>query len=461
MSGPRSLINFCSPLQLKNKAVKKLKNFFLPSRLDNKSDDLPSHLKKIIPLASKEFLEWLVGFTDAEGNFSILPQRNWTSVGLRFTIEVHVDDIDILYKIKEKLDIGNVVITKTRSSARFYVEKFEDINSVIIPIFKQYPLQTTKYLDFANFLDAAFIKLNSSGIYNGRMLNNKFSDTDLLKLKKLKEAMNSGRLIIKSQEENFLKNKVIINKWWLLGFIEGEGTFGYKHLVPYFQIAQNQKNLFVLQAIEEYLINTLKLPKGKEVIKYSLNQGTGVYSMVIYTVDINFHYIVPFFESMTFFSRKGEDYLYWVIVVIIHKLGYFYLPDGKKIALLISSATNKFRYTTSLTKTELPSDESISKLLAQTPPFDLSSGRSHFELVREFTIAKGGRKGFSVYIYELNEQTPSAKYIELKGSPFSTYGDGHEAIGLKRGSRVIGRYIDTGKNFKNKFLFRSIPLDKE
>ena len=183
--------------------------------------------------------------------------------------------------------------------------------------------------------------------------------------------------------------------------------------------------------------------------------------MVIYTVDINFHYVVPFFESMTFFSRKGEDYLYWVIVVIIHKLGYFYLPDGKKIALQISSATNKFRYTTSLTKTELPSDESISKLLAQTPPFDLSSGRSHFELVREFTIAKGGRKGFSVYIYELNEQTPSAKYIELKGSPFSTYGDGHEAIGLKRGSRVIGRYIDTEKNYKNKFLFRSIPLDKE
>lgn len=406
-------------------------------------------------------MEWLVGFSDAEGNFSILPQRNWASVGLRFTIEVHVDDIDILYKIKENLGIGNVVITKTRSSAKFYVEKFEDINFVIIPIFKQYPLQTTKYLDFADFLDAAFIKLNSSGIYNGRMLNNKFSDTDLFKLKKLKEAMNSGRLTIKPQEENFLKNKVIINKWWLLGFIEGEGTFGYKHLVPYFQIAQNQNNFLVLQAIEEYLKNTLKLPNDKEVIKYSLNQGTGVYSMVIYTVDINFHYIVPFFESMTFFSRKGVDYLYWVIVVIIHKLGYFYLPEGKKIALQISSATNKSRYTTNLTKTELPSDESISKLLAQTPPFDISSGRSHFGLVKEFTIAKGGRKGFSVYIYELKNPTPSAKYIELKGSPFSTYGGGHEAIGLKRGSRVIGRYIDTGKNFKNKFLFRSIPLDKE
>ena len=39
---------------------------------------------------------------------------------------------------------------------------------------------------------------------------------------------------------------------------EGEGTFGYKHLVPYFQIAQNKKNLFVLNAIESYLVNIYK-----------------------------------------------------------------------------------------------------------------------------------------------------------------------------------------------------------
>ena len=141
-------------------------------------------------------------------------------------------------------------------------------------------------------------------------------------------------------------------------------------------------------------------------------------------------------------------------MVIIHKLGYFYSPEGKKIALQISSATNKFRYTTSLKKTELPSDESISKLLAQTPPFDISSGRSHFELVREFTIAKGGRKGFIVYIYE---RTESNKLKQLKGSPFSTYGAGHEVIGLNRGSRVIGRYIDTGKEYKDKYIFSSLP----
>lgn len=58
--------------------------------------------------------------------------------------------------------------------------------------------------------------------------------------------MNSNRLVIKPKQEEIKKNKVSINKWWLLGFVEGEGTFGYKHLVPYIQIAQDKENLFVL-----------------------------------------------------------------------------------------------------------------------------------------------------------------------------------------------------------------------
>jgi hypothetical protein len=42
-----------------------------------------------------------------------------------------------------------------------------------------------------------------------------------------------------------------------MGFVEGEGTFGYKHLVPYFQIGQHGKNYFVLKAIELFLLGPL------------------------------------------------------------------------------------------------------------------------------------------------------------------------------------------------------------
>ena len=140
----------------------------------------------------------------------------------------------------------------------------------------------------------------------------------------------------------------------------------------------------------------------------------------------------------------------------IHKFGYYYLPEGKKIALQISSGTNKYRYTTSTiaNKIELPSEDSISKLLAQPAPFDIASGLSHFELARKFTISKGGRNGFTVHIYDRE----SKRGKELTGSPFSTYGAGHVALGLRAGSRVIGRYIDTGKAYKGRYIFSSIPI---
>jgi len=464
MRGPDLGVALITPIQLKNNLVEKLRDNFRFSLSNNISTDLPPHLKKVLPNVTKEFLEWLAGFTDAEGTFVIVPQSNWKYVSLSFSIELHVDDIDILHKIVKILGIGTVFIGKTRSSAKFTVNNFEDIYSIIIPIFKEFPLQTTKYLDFIDFKDAATIKLNSKGMSKGRNSYNNISQADKAKLKKLKVRMNSGRLVIRAKEEKLLKDKVSINKWWLLGFVEGEGTFGYKHLVPYFQIAQNKKNLFVLEAIEGYFLNTFKLSWSDGVFKYSLNKGTGVYSLVIYTVDINFYYILPFFESMMFFSRKNIDYLYWVITVIIHKLGYYYLPEGKKIVLEISSATNKYRYTTnSSSKVKLPCSELISKLLAQTPPFDISTG-SHSELVRKFIIAKGGRKGFIVYIYEtsgsFNEiSSDSNKLKKLKGSPFSSYGDGHEVLGLDRGSRVIGRYIVTGKKYKDKYIISSISLD--
>jgi hypothetical protein len=141
--------------------------------------------------------------------------------------------------------------------------------------------------------------------------------------------------------------------------------------------------------------------------------------------------------------------------VKIHKFGYYYLPEGKKIALQISSATNKYRYTTSIAqKIELPSADTISKLLARPAPFDVASGLSHFELARKFTISKAGRNGFTVHIYDRE----SERGKELTGSPFSTYGAGHVALGLRAGSRVIGRYIDTGKAYKGRYIFSSIPI---
>ena len=130
---------------------------------------------------------------------------------LTFQIEVHIDDVEILYKIAKTLGVGNVYLGKTRPTATFNVSKFGDITSVIIPIFKEFPLQTTKYLDFISFMDAALIILNSDKERLAVAAKN-LSKRELVQLKKLKESMNSGRLEKYSKQEKILKKKVSINK---------------------------------------------------------------------------------------------------------------------------------------------------------------------------------------------------------------------------------------------------------
>jgi hypothetical protein len=442
------LINFTLGLTFLPVEMIKSKLITLP---DNSAK---SHNIKSLPNVSKEFLQWLAGFVDAEGCFSIRPNKSWTSVNFLFSINLHVDDVEVLHKIAKILGVGVVKIDKNRNSAVFYVNKFNDIVRVILPIFQEFPLQTTKHLDFISFSEAVRIKLSVKG--TKKIISKPY----LIKIQNLKANMNSGRLTIDKEQLEFLTKRVSINVWWLLGFIEGEGTFGYKHLVPYFQIGQHKKNLFVLEAIESFLLNLSKklcniIGNQEFNVHYALNQKTNVYSMSVVSIDTLYSYIVPCFQSMSFLTRKALDFHYWVISVKIHKFGYYYLPEGKKIALQISSATNKYRYTTSIAqKIELPSADTISKLLARPAPFDVASGLSHFELARKFTISKAGRNGFTVHIYDRE----SERGKELTGSPFSTYGAGHVALGLRAGSRVIGRYIDTGKAYKGRYIFSSIPI---
>jgi hypothetical protein len=62
-----------------------------------------------------------------------------------------------------------------------------------------------------------------------------------------------------------LRSSTKINIYWLLGFVEGHGTFGIKNLVPYFQVAQHNKNISVLNLIKDFLAKLAidsSIPKG-------------------------------------------------------------------------------------------------------------------------------------------------------------------------------------------------------
>ena len=97
--------------------------------------------------------ELFSGFTSAEGCFYVhITESKTHSLGQRvilvFSIVQHVRDVNLMKRLKEFLNCGNLY--KKRETFQLMVTKFEDIVTVIIPFFKKYPIRGVKALDFAD-----------------------------------------------------------------------------------------------------------------------------------------------------------------------------------------------------------------------------------------------------------------------------------------------------------------------
>jgi hypothetical protein len=162
--------------------------------------------------------------------------------------------------------------------------------------------------------------------------------------------MNSSRTVSNYSLIPTLK----VNPYWLLGFIEGEGSFGFKNLSPYFQIGQHTKSLKVLQGIALYLQSlplgfTFSINSAPLVVSNTLHSNktvsvisiTNIDALYDYLMFLSFAFALPFAFAllqskakgqskakvldMPFQTRKGIDFYFWSIALHLHKLGYFYL----------------------------------------------------------------------------------------------------------------------------------------
>lgn len=394
---------------------------------------------------SREFLYWFSGFSDAEGNFLITIDREY--VKLRFKISLHIDDVEVLNTIKSNLKIGRVTLENKRNSCSFIVESYECIKNVICPIFNTFPLHTSKRLDFENFYKAVMIK-------DKKILSN----TDMEKIIYLKNTMNTKRQIF---TYNTTKSQIIINPNWLIGFIEGDGTFGIKTgSALYLQVAQKNTSQESLNAITTFLIklsdNVLQDSKISPLnIVNSINVKTNVVSLVVNSVDSLYYYVLPFLDNSKMYSRKAIDFKLWRVALLLKIQGYYYLPEGKKLFLDISDIINK-RYSTNTTGSISEIIDDILKrsqiIFEKDPLFDVKSNTPHSDNVRKFSIKNRSDNPKVVYIY--------TKDGIMQGSPFISYSSAHKSLGLNPSSNTCNRYIDTGRWYKDKYIFSSEPIDR-
>lgn len=198
--------------------------------------------------ANAEYLEWLVGFTDGDGCFSIIDYKPW--LNHRFSIGLHLRDIQLLYKIKKCLGVGRVEINEKK--AEFVIANMDQLISVIIPIFDTYPCLSRKFFQYQ--------------VWKDTLLQRKQGQILLVRPEYAKDIAYS----LKPMEE-ILSLSYFDN--WLVGFIEAEGSFSIsiedngKRIRPYFYIDQ-KFDYHLMEAIRQRLSFNSKVLLRREHMYY-------------------------------------------------------------------------------------------------------------------------------------------------------------------------------------------------
>ena len=277
---------------------------------------LPNSKKKFY--IDSKFLEWFMGFVDAEGNFNIslrnYKDNNYNSLILTFQIGLHIDDLEVLKFIQKKLGCGKISISRNRCN--FFVNDRASLINIIIPVFNFAGLKSSKYYQYLVFEKAV------------NLIKNKIHLTP------------AGRLeIIKVYHE--IKNPSIslrpsieINKYWLGGFVDGDATFSAGQNRPRFKFENHVKELPLFKSILEYFqsgnINIINPRKNR----IDSNQ---MVTLEFHNIHFLKNVIVPLFSfNLNGFkllnSTKVKDFNDWVILVNIYYYGYHTIPEGASLA---------------------------------------------------------------------------------------------------------------------------------
>nr|YP_009364311.1 LAGLIDADG endonuclease [Ophiocordyceps sinensis]ARF03415.1 LAGLIDADG endonuclease [Ophiocordyceps sinensis] len=382
---------------------------------------------------NENFLQWFVGFSDAESNFCINPtlkkdKVTISSFSFMFKIALHKDDIGVLNYLHSKLGVGNVRLYK--NECIFNVTDRQGVK-LLISIFDKYNLNTSKHLDYLDFKKAFNIYIDREQDLSTSLVKDRILE--------LKNKMNTNRVNFDRPENS----KIVITKSWLLGFIEGDGSFFVRrdNLTPVFCIEITQVQLEVLLKIKEFLERSLafdtysmyKLKNSSTIAVTTLkargNSKSSV-ALTIKNVRVLNNYLVPFLDDMSFLTKKGKDFQDFKILCKVVYNGAYRKDEIKRIMLKLSYTMNNYRLSTNTTNALSLSIDEWDKLFGATPSIEyLYDGR-----VRDILTGKGIHQQSScVYeIRELDGEVLMANTLSEAASIVGVYPD------------TLSKYLDVG-----------------
>lgn len=285
------------------------------SKLNNSSLIIKTD-KKYINF-DQRFLDWLVGFTDAEGNFNIslkgLKDEQYNNLILTYQIDVHINDILVLEYIRNKLNCG--YISKSTNRCNYFVNDQKSLINIISPIFKYTELKSSKYSQYLIFEKT----LNLVKCKKHLLIKHKLEIIKYFKEMKV------------SNKNSVARKNIPINKYWLIGFTEGDATFSTNKFIPRLKFENHKKELELFLSIKNYLkIGNLSIISRKftEFVILDINK-----------ISILYTKILPLYKD-SMLSKKSKDFIYWSYLVQIYYYGYHVLPISKELIKLIKLQLN-------------------------------------------------------------------------------------------------------------------------
>lgn len=257
--------------------------------------------------------DWISGFTQSDGSFVISCDRRKKGIPVRpqpiFNLTQSISEYDMFVALQKHLGVGRV--HKNRNNVTFVVTSIDDLIKVIIPIFDNCPLRSSKQLSFQIFklvcfmmqdkkhltLAGTLIILELSYFMNKdtSLRTNVSKENLLIKLK-----LKFGSLpIISNIILPVTKELESINLEFIRGQIDGDGSFNVsfrtnrRRIGVNFTVVHELSSISVLNELSEYFKcgTVYKLPSAAARFQ-------------VQTVDEILNKIAPLFKDTGFNTKK-------------------------------------------------------------------------------------------------------------------------------------------------------------
>ena len=289
-------------------------------------------VNKTTLLENKElFSQWLVGFTDGDGTFSIARQNGTWS--LIFKLGQSTYNLRLLHYVKNKLGVGSIYVEKNGNMAHFRIRDRKVLESVIFPIFDKYSLLTSKQFNYLKFKEAFAILSNPT-------LSKSEKDTlvsNIVNRELPVDYISPIWSAVDNKISDHASASLVMSKAWLIGFTEAESSFYLvsktsTRLVHAFEITQK---------LDEIVLNSIRRLLGISTqVKF---KKAGYFSLST-TNSRAIENIIKYFHN-TMKGMKSFEFRVWARSYVKHKGNFIKLNEIRNKIRIRRLGTHKIENT--------------------------------------------------------------------------------------------------------------------